>query len=187
MSGTPNDTQVREAVAVFDDWASLEEAADELMSSGFHRSMLSLVAGHQTVETKLGHMYQKVAEVEDDPSVPQTAFIARESFGDAEGGIIGALIYVPAVISTGAVVATGGTLLAAIVAAAAVGTAGASLGVLLSRLLEKHHADYQQEQLERGGLLLWVRTMTPVLEERAIDILKRHSGRDVHIHGLRAA
>ena len=39
-----------------------------------------------------------------------------------------------------------------------------------------------QEQLDHGGLLLWVRTWDVDEEERAIQILERHSARDVHVH-----
>ena len=83
---------VREAVGIFDNAQSLQAAADELMSSGFDRACLSLVAGHQAVEEKLGHMYEKVDNLEDDPAVPRKAFAAIESLGDAEGAIIGCTV-----------------------------------------------------------------------------------------------
>ena len=41
-----------------------------------------------------------------------------------------------------------------------------------------------QEQLDRGGLLLWVRTWDKDREKRAVDILNKHSGHDVHVHGV---
>jgi hypothetical protein len=31
-------------------------------------------------------------------------------------------------------------------------------------------------------LLLWVRTKTAGAEERAVNILRKHSSRDVHVH-----
>ena len=37
-----------------------------------------------------------------------------------------------------------------------------------------------------GGLLLWVRTLTPALEARALAILRRHAGHHVHAHDLPA-
>ena len=71
-------------------------------------------------------------------------------------------------------------------AAAATGTGGL-IGAGLSRLLDRHHAEYLQEQLTRGGLLLWVRTQDEAHESRATVILERHSADDVHIHDLPAA
>jgi hypothetical protein len=42
------------------------------MSSGFDRAELSMLAAERTVDEKLGHKYQKIAELEDDPIVPNT-------------------------------------------------------------------------------------------------------------------
>ena len=41
-----------------------------------------------------------------------------------------------------------------------------------------------QEQLDHGGLLLWVRTTDPDHEEHAMTILKRNGAEDVHVHDL---
>jgi hypothetical protein len=54
-------TTVREAVGVFATPETLQEAIDELMSSGFDRADLSLLASEDAVEAKLGHMYRKAA------------------------------------------------------------------------------------------------------------------------------
>jgi hypothetical protein len=85
---------VREAVAVFPSEETLQGAIDELLSSGFDRSELSLLASEAAVEEKLGHRYTKLSELEDDPNVPSAAYVSPESTGDAEGTVIGALIYV---------------------------------------------------------------------------------------------
>jgi hypothetical protein len=84
----------------------------------------------------------------------------------------------------GAVVASGGALAAAITAAAIGGGAGGMAGIGLSSFISQHHADYLQEQLDKGGLLLWVRTRDAAHEERAKEILSRHSAHDVHVHGV---
>jgi hypothetical protein len=52
--------------------------------------------------------------------------------------------------------------------------------------MKKHHADYIADQLEKGGLLLWVRTWDLGDEAIAVKILSAHSAHDVHIHGLPA-
>ncbi len=44
-----------------------------------------------------------------------------------------------------------------------------------------------REQLERGGVLLWVRLPDAAAEPRALDILRRHSAHDVHVHEFPAA
>jgi hypothetical protein len=40
--------------------------------------------------------------------------------------------------------------------------------------------------MDRGGLLLWVRTWDVEDERRAVEILRKHSGSDVHVHALPA-
>lgn len=97
---------------------------------------------------------------------------------------MGGLMYVGAMAAAGAVVATGGTLALVIAAAALAGGVGGLLGSLLAKSVGDHHARYLQDELDHGGLLLWVRTWTSDDEKRASAILSRHSGRDVHIHTL---
>ena len=174
---------VREAVGVFDNIETLEAAIDELQSSGFDRAELSLVASEATVKEKLGHKYEKIADIEDDAAVPREAYVATESFGDATGGLIGGLMYVGAVAAGGAVIAVGGPLAAAIAGATMVGSVGGLIGTVLATWMSDHHAEYLQEQLDRGGLLLWVRTWDKADEKRATEILSKHSAHDVHVHG----
>ena len=178
------DAPIREAVGVFHDEKSLQAAADDLMISGFDRSFLSILAAHHTIESKLGHVYERVTELEDDADVPRLAYIGSDSRTEAKGLLSGGLAYVGAVAAVGAIVASGGTMAVAIVGAAAAGGAGGLVGVALSTFLERHHAHYLEEHLNRGGILLWVRTEDAQHEHRAIEILERHSAEDVHIHDL---
>ena len=173
-----------EAVAVFEDAETLQAAIDELQSSGFDRAELSLLAGETAVQEKLGHAYKKAEELEDDASVPRAAYVSTESVGDAEGGLIGGLMYVGALAAAGAVVATGGTLAATIAGAAVAGGVGGLAGSALAKLVGDHHGQYIQEQLDHGGLLLWVRTRDKDHEKKATEILSKHSAHDVHIHAL---
>ena len=114
----------REAVGVFETADSLQAAIDELLSSGFNRAEISLLAGEEAVQEKLGHIYENAAAAEDDLDAPRAAYVSPESVGDAEGGVIGILTYIPATLAAGAIVASGGTI-----AAAAAATAIASASV----------------------------------------------------------
>ena len=138
------------------------------------------------MEEKLGHHYEKVRELEDDPTVPRAAYVSPESVGAAEGGLIGTLMYVGAGIGAVGVVASGGTLAAMTAAASMLGGAGALIGAVLANLVGEEHARRIQEQLDHGGLLLWVRTRDQAHENRAVEILSKHAARDVHIHALSA-
>lgn len=174
--------KVREVVGVFSDAETLQEAIDELMSSGFDRAEISLLASEETVDEKLGHKYKKVTELEDDATVPRTYYVSLESIGDAEGAVIGGLVYVGAGAAISAIFASGGTLAAAIAGGAMAGGTWGLIGAALANLIGEHHAMYLQEQLKHGGLLLWVRTWDAEHEKKAKEILSKHSGRDVHAH-----
>jgi hypothetical protein len=177
---------VREVVGIFASSGDLQMAIDDLLSAGFDRMDLSLLASAAAVDEKLGHRFMKVESIADDQSLPRAAYVSPEAIGDAEGGVIGALMYIGAITAAGFVVASGGTLAALVTAVVAAGGSGGLIGAIIAKWIGSHHAHYLQDQLERGGLLLWVRTSDIAAETRAIDLLKRHSGLDVHGHTLPA-
>lgn len=175
---------VREAVAVFKSVEDMETAIDELLTSGFNRAELSLLASEATIEQTFGHKFTSTKQLEDNPDAPSVAYLARESFGSLEGYSIGLPLYLGAIIGFVPVLATGGAAATAILAGVIGGGGGAAIGSLLAALIGNHHAEFLENQLEHGGLLLWVRTRDDAHEKKAVDILKRHSGADVHIHGV---
>jgi hypothetical protein len=175
---------IPEAVGIFDRNEDLQGAIDELLSSGFHRSELGLLADEATAQEKLGHQYKKISALADDPAAPRSAYVSPEAIGDAEGGLIGGLAYVGATVATGVVIASGGALAALIAAVVLAGGTGGLVGSVLAKWLGDRHANYLQQQIDRGGLLLWVRTRDVAAERRAVEILRKHSGGEVHVHAL---
>jgi hypothetical protein len=175
-----------EAVGIFHRAEDFQNAIDELLSSGFDRAELSLLASESAVAEKLGHHYRRTAGLADDPDVPRTAYVSTEAIGDAEGALIGGLVYVGATLAAGAVLVSGGTLAVALAAIVAAGGAGGVIGSVLAHRVGDHHGRYLQRQIERGGLLLWVHTRDLDHEERAVAILRAHCGDDVHIHALQS-
>ncbi len=171
-----------EAVGIFHRAEDFQDAIDELLSSGFHRAELSLLASRSAVAEKLHHHYRDTKALADDPEVPRSAYVSTEAIGDAEGALIGGFFYVGATLAAGAVLASGGTLAAAIAATAAAGGAGGLIGSLLASKVGHRHGRYLEEQIERGGLLLWVHARDSEKEEKAVRILKAHCGDDVHVH-----
>lgn len=176
----------REAVGVFHHWSNLRSAVDELLLSGFDRAEISMLAGEKVVEQKLGHVYRRVSELEDDPDAPRIAFVGSDSLTEGKASAVGALGYVGAVAAVGAVVASGGALAWAIVAAVAAGGGGAALGTLLARAVGRGRAKDLEAQIDKGGLLLWVRTTDSEHEHRAMGILRNHQAEDVHVHEFEA-
>jgi len=183
MSDTQT-TTIREAVGVFQSAKEMEAAIEELEENGFDRAEISLLASQEAVHDKLGHAYADAKSLEDSALAPRTAFVSTESIGDAEGALLGALMYVGALVAAGAVVASGGSF-GALLAATVAGTAsGGLVGGALAALVGQQHADNIQEQLDRGGLLVWVRTSTGADETSAVEILKRNRAADVHLHSI---
>ena len=177
---------VREAVGVFRDARCFEAAADDLLIMGFDRSLLSLMASVETVERELGHLQMDAAEIADDPLVPRIAFFGNRSRTVLRDAVAAGLIYAGATAAAGVVVASGGTVGAAIAAAAVLGGAGGTLGLAFGRVMEGRHVRHLAAQIAHGGILLWVRTLTPEWERRAIETLERHGATGIHVHDLPA-
>jgi len=173
-----------EAVAVFHDVESFEAAIDDLLSVGFDHADINVLAHEDTITSKLGPAHKSTAEFEDDPEVPRIGYIPNETIGNAEGAIIGAGVYVPAMFGGLAVAASGGTLLGVFVAAAVAGGAGGLIAAALARYIGHEHAKHLDQHLNHGGLLLWVRTRDAEREKQALEILRRHSAHDVHLHQI---
>jgi hypothetical protein len=176
--------QTREAVGLFHDEKTLQDAADELLINGFNHADLSLLAADRTIEARLGHKFDRVADLEDDPSVAFQAFVDSDSRTEGKGVLIGGLFYIGAVAAAGTVVASGGAVAALVLGVAAGGGAGGLIGVLLARFLEKKYAHALQEHLDKGGLLLWVHTPDEEHERKALEILRRAGAEDAHVHSL---
>jgi len=173
-----------EAVGVFHTAAALQAAADALLVAGFDRAHLNLLAGEKAVEAKLGHAWGTVYELEDDPDAATQPYSTGDSRTEAMTLAVSGLFYVGAVAASGVVVASGGAVAAIILAALAGGSAGGAIGGVLASFLSHHHADALQHQINKGGLLLWVRTIDKDHEERALEILMAQGADDVHLHDL---
>jgi hypothetical protein len=176
-----DDTVVREAVGVFHRADDLQQAIDALLSAGFDRSALSLLASEAEVVAKLGHIYRRTADLAADPEAPRIAYVSPEAISDGQGAVIATLMYVAAGILIGPAAAARGSFAALAAAAALGGGAAGLLGTWLAKLIGDIHARHIQEHLARGGLLLWVRTWNRDQEYRAVRILERCSADDVHI------
>jgi hypothetical protein len=166
----------REVVAVFKGVEALEEAVYNLETRGFDRAAFSLLASEESVMQKLGHRYQRVSETEDDPQMPRDTFFSRISRLEAE------YLPAPALAAVGVLIVAGtGAILPVVIAA---GGGGALIGAALGRMMHERHATRVREQLERGGLLLWVSVRNVSEEETALRVLRAHSAHDVHSHEI---
>lgn len=165
-------TTLREAIAVFDDPQELERAVSALQSNGIDRAYLSFVAGELPTETR--DLATSRKSVVSDTDIRQERVLGT-----------GLAATIAAFAAAGFAVATSGVAVGAIAAAAAAGGVGAA-STLVGRKLAKAEEAFLDEQLGRGGVLLCVRTPDADAEQRALEVLHRHSAR-VRVHDLPAA
>src|SRR6056297_2745337 len=149
--------KVPEAVGVFDTFERLQAAFYDLRSVGFHHSDISLLGEQDTLEEKLGQAYWRAPELEDDARAPRAHFVSEEAIGELEGAIAGGFFFVGSFIAMAAMLTPASTLAASIAAVAIGGSPAAVLGAVLARRVGKQHKEYYANQIERGGILLWVR------------------------------
>jgi hypothetical protein len=133
------------------------------------------LASEDTVEKKLGHRYRSVKDVEDLPNVPRDTFFSRVARLEED------YLPVPVLASLGALYFAFVSPVPTLVVAAG---AGAALGAILGRVAHKSFVAQIQEQLARGGLLLWVRVQGAQQKETALKVLRAHSAHDVHAHEI---
>lgn len=175
-------SSIREAVGVFDDPDSLQKAADALLQAGFTRAQLSVLGSHDAVVQKLGRMYKNVDEIENNPHVPTMGYASSSSVTEAKAAIVGIPAFVAAVAALGPTVAADLPLSTSIswtIGGAIIGALG---GLVCAKALKARRTNYFRQQVDRGGILLWVRTETPEDEAKACDTLKQAAARDVHVH-----
>lgn len=187
MNSQHEEQTIREAIGIFFEADKLEEAIVDLKASGFHKEQLGLLAGEFTVRDKLGHLYTEVNTNKDDSQSPNTSFVAKESVDDTVHGLLGTLYMVGTALAGGAVVASAGILGGAVAVATATTAVFGGMGAVLVSIIHKSDAEYLEEQVNEGHLVLFVRTRDKKEENSAVEILARHSAFDPRIHTVPAA
>ena len=170
---------VREVVGLFSTLDSLQSAIDELLTSGFDRSDITLLAEEHVVREKVGG--KSATEIEDSPA-PRTPYIESESLNEGKASLLGLFFYVGAIFGASALWAAERGFAESIFGGVFTGVVAALAGVAIIKSIGKRQAKWVQDQLQRGGLLLWARAWDQQRERAAIDIMERNGGHDVHAH-----
>jgi hypothetical protein len=126
--------------------------------------------------------FQSSREIADDPSVaraPVTSQTDKRQAGTLAGGIGGV---VAAFLASGATIMSGGTALAAVIGGAVAAGGGAAGGDVLGRMMSRQMNTSLEEQIARGGIVLWVLLRSRDEEGEARGILERHGAEDVHVN-----
>jgi len=160
---------------------ALQAAIDRLERAGFDRAQFGVLAPQTAVEGWRRHPTATATDVARNPAAPTGAYLEPESEGAATGGLIGGLTYLGAGLAAGGIILTGGSLGVALAGVAAAGGAGGLLGALLAYGFHHEHARSIHEQLEHGGLVLWIQPRTADQRDLAQAELKAAGAREVLI------
>ena len=147
-------------VGVFEDYAAAERAVARLLDAGFDRASISVVCPTCAVGDLPGVEHVK-------PAGARTP--AAAATGGVVGGILGGLVVAGIAASGGTALLVAGPLLAS--AAAVGGVTGAFLGAMSTRGFEPEIANFYDQALEKGQILVAVDTETGPGRARAAEAL----------------
>lgn len=165
--------EIKEVVAVFDDEESLDNAVAALKKNGLKGEDFTVLGSEEAIKSKLGHRYHRTEELEDLPNIPRDSFYSRFS------RLVEDFLPVPVLGSLGALSCAFVNPVPTVMVAAGAGTVlGAALGIASHAKFKRH----LEEQIQRGGILLWVLVQTPEEEKAALEGLRLYSAHDVHTH-----
>ena len=183
MTGT--DRSNLEIVGTMPSPEALQAAIAGITGAGWDRSELSVLAQKRLVP-QAGDV-DDPARLADDPDTDTGAVTTGPDMRQTRTLAAGMAGVIAAFAASGATILTGGAALTAIVGAAVAGGGAVALAEGVTGALDKQHEAFLRRQLERGGILLWVRLRDPSEEARARDILARHGARDIRVHALAGA
>jgi outer membrane lipoprotein SlyB len=173
--------KVREVAAVFRSREALDAAVGALLTAGFDRADIDLMASVDAVREKLGGVYVPAADLADIPNVPRQAFVPKEGLVGPLAQAVGILAFLGATAAAIGVAASGGAIA---VAAVSGGLATGSLAAAIAGALGRKHARALEAQIELGGLILWVRVHSPEDEAKAQEVLIASGGEAVRVHEI---
>ncbi len=172
--------QAREAVGVFDNPLEMDAAIAELESTAFPHDSISILANSPDLRKEFGISVVRPEDVEDNPDTPRTVPVHPEEKTVGLAALIGVTVYTA--MTAGVVffgqAATPVDWIVAIIFGAISGTV---IG-LAAYLYSRHTKRLRDQQIEAGGIVMWVRTPNEERELIARDILMKHGARDVHVH-----
>jgi hypothetical protein len=182
----PEPKKLREAVAHFSDPMKLEAAISDLQSHGFDRADISFVAHAGLMGEKPATAGQPADAVADDPAAPREAPVESTDMRQGRALVTSMSSVIAVFAAAGFAVATGGTaaLAAGVAAAAGIGVGAASAAI--GKKMGDDRRQYMEDQLDDGGVLVWVRTRDAAAEARAVAILRDAGGLDAHLHDVPA-
>ena len=172
----------KEVVGVFMTIDDLHNAIRELEGTAFPRQDISVMGSRSELERVFGAKVIPPEFAIDNPDTPRQAPARPEEQTIGAAGMIGGTAYVGAMALA---LTAGAVTFPAIISAAVIGgSGGGTLGAILTKVLGNRYNRHVEEQIEKGGLLLWVRTPDVEREDLANRILITNNAYQVHMHQI---
>ncbi len=175
---------VREAVGAFRSPEALETAVSELASAGWDKSEMSLLAQESVLQPGVPAHGQDMRSAADEPEVVRSPVVEDEDIRQGRTLATSMAAVIAAFAASGITILTGGGALAAAAGAAAAGGGAAAAVNTIGRWVSGNRSEFLRDQVEQGGILLWVMVHDPEQERVATDILRRCGATDVHVHEI---
>jgi len=172
----------REVVGLFTNTHDLQDAIRDLEGTAFPRQDISVMGSRHELDEVFGVKAVNPRFAMDNADTPRQAPARPEEETIGSAALVGGSAYVGAMamaLSAGAV-----AFPAAVAAVVIGGVGGASLGGILNKLLGDRASRHVHEQIEQGGLLLWVRTPDPIKESLARQLMENRNATEVHVHEI---
>lgn len=172
----------KEVVGIFMSKDDLQNTIRELEGTAFPRQDISVMGTRSELEKVFGVKVVAPEFAIDNPDTPRQAPSRPEEQTIGMAGMIGGTAYVGAMAMA---LAAGAVTFPAIVSAAVIGgIGGGTLGAILTKLLGDRYNRHLEQQIEKGGLLLWARTPDAEKEDMARRIMITNNAHDVHVHQI---
>jgi len=159
--------EIHRIAGVLPSGEALNRVVDALETEGFDRSQFGVLASRDALPAGA-----TAAEIAHDPKVRTDADSEPETEGLLSGAIIGGLMYAGAATAAGLVVLTGGGLGIALAALIGAGGAGGLVGALVAHGFHRQHAEFIDDQVSRGGVVLWIQPRDAAQAKMAAAQLK---------------
>ena len=167
-----------EIVGIFRDKEGLEKAINELESLNFEGHQINILGSNKEMKKIYGTSRVSPELLQDDPDdskgdrlrsaeriIGSTATIGVSTY---VGGCLGAMIGYGSSNQFG----VGITVLGAIF--------GAGVTTSINYFLRTKHLKKIKNQIDTGGMPLWVQTTDKTKQEKAVNVMRKHGAYDVH-------
>jgi hypothetical protein len=158
--------------------AASSRVVDALETEGFDRSQFGVLASRDALPAG-----ETAAEIAADPTIQTDADSEPETEGFMSGAVIGGLMYAGAATAAGLVILTGGGLGIALAALIGAGGAGGLVGGLVAHGFHRQHAELIEDQVSRGGVVLWIQPRDAAQAKTAADQLKAQGADPIIVQG----